>query len=274
MILGASFSDEVAFSIGKQTMRKKQESVFAFGFLGVFWGLVFILLSSLAVQAPFTFSAASLPTLSARIALECLLSYMAAMAVFKADRSTNGFVGTLTIPLLLIVDLRLGYQISRFQIAGIVLLAAGVGILFLRSKRTKKGVKYCVAMALLAVITASLYKYDISHFNSVAVEQGITMSVMLIFFSVMAAVRGTRQPVRYLLQRPQGVQSVAAGLAVAVQSYAFMYAPASVIIAMKRGFALIWSIVFGHKWFHEHKLKVKLQTASVMLCGLFLLALH
>lgn len=96
-----------------------------------------------------------------------------------ADRSTYGFLRVLTIPLLLLVDLALGYSLSQGQIVGVSILTLSVLLLLLNHGLRTKGIGFVLLSAVNAVVTLSLFKYDITHFNSVEVEQGITQLVLL-----------------------------------------------------------------------------------------------
>lgn len=273
IVLFSTLAHEAANSIAKKSIASKTESLYAFGFLGFFWVAVFMAVTVLFFGADFRLSAASLPTLLTRILVECLLVYVAAKAVAVADRSTAGFLHTLTIPLLLLVDIAMGYGITLVQVGGIALLFLGIGLLFLRSKKSNRGAKYLIAMSLIGVITTSLYKYNITHFNSVAAEQLVVVVCIMLFFSLLAAVHRKRQPVTLLFKRSTGAQALASGLGIAIESFAFLFAPPSIVIAFKRGFALLWSIFFGHKWFHEHKLALKLRAATLALAGLAIISI-
>lgn len=273
IVLFSTLAHEAANSIAKKSIASKTESLYAFGFLGFFWVAVFMAITVLFFGADFRLSAASLPTLLTRIVVECLLVYVSAKAVAVADRSTAGFLHTLTIPLLLLVDIGMGYGITLIQVGGIALLFSGIGLLFLRSKKSNRGAKYLIVMSLIGVITTSLYKYNITHFNSVAAEQLVVVICIMLFFSLLAAIHRKRQPITLLFKRATGTQALASGLGIAIESFAFLFAPPSIVIAFKRGFALLWSIFFGHKWFHEHKLALKLRAATLALAGLAIISI-
>src|SRR5690606_12002348 len=109
--------------------------------------------------------------------------------IVKADRSTFSFLRLLTIPLLLVVDIVLLYAISVTQIAGIAVILVALAILLYAHKKARKYAGLVVVTALVSVVTISLYKYDISHFNSVVAEQSIFYVIMLVFFGIMAKYR-------------------------------------------------------------------------------------
>jgi hypothetical protein len=274
IVLFSTFSMEAADSIGKKNVAKHRETIYGLGFLWFFWVAVFLALSVVFLHADFKFYAASLPTFVPRVLLEFAMVYLGAVSTVKADRSTMGFLRLTTIPLLLVVDLRLGYGITPLQVAGITILFLGMGLLFLRSKRSKKGAGFVLAGSIVAVLTASLYKYDISHFNSVAAEQLIMAVCVMVFFTVLSAVHRTTPPILLVFRKQTGLQSLMAGASLAVESFAIYYVAPSILIALKRGLALVWSIVFGHKWFHEHKFAVKMRAAGVAMVGLVMLVIH
>jgi hypothetical protein len=272
IILFSTLSQEVADSVGKKAASKRQASAYGLAFSGFFWVAIFMA-SSLLLGGQFRVTAASLPTLVPRVILECAIAYLSAMSVIKAERSAMGFLRLLTIPLLLATDLIMGYKITVWEMAGIGLLLVSMGWIFSRNHRSRKGSGYVIVLALVGVATASLYKYDITHFNSIVGEQLVVAISVMLFFSVVAWFKGMPQPIRLVAKPLTGTQSLAGGLAFAVESFAYMYAAPSVIVSLKRGLALLWSIAFGHKWFKEKGLMLKLRVASIAVAGLVLLAL-
>lgn len=272
IILTSTFLQEAASSIGKISVRKKRETVYSLAFLGVFWSLIFLIGAVLFFNVEFHIELASLFTLIPRIGLEILLAFLGAEAIVKADRSTVGFLRLLTVPLLLFVDITLGYQLTAWQILGVIIMFVGLLLAFHRSPKSKKGAGYAVLCAVISVATISLYKWDISHYNSVAGEQIVVLTSMVVVFYIAAALRSKSNPLRLLVQPVTGTQSLASGLSGAIEGFAYAFAPASVILAFKRCAALLWTIGFGHTYFHETSLVQKLHAGAWMSAGLFLLA--
>lgn len=260
---------EVSDSLGKGAVRRKLEDVYSLAFLGQIWTLLF-LFGVLAAGADFRVSAASLPTLLPRICLAAILALLAAHIVVRADRSTVGFLRSLTIPLLLGVDLLLGYQLSVLQIVGVVVMFAGLAWGFRHNPRGRKGASLVVISGLLGVITASLYKWNITYHNSVVGEQLVLHGCLMALFLVVTTLH-SGSPLRLLFRPWSGGQSFANGLSSTVESFAYTYAPASVVIALKRGLALLWSVIFGRRYFHERHIRQKAFAGMVVLAGLALL---
>lgn len=261
-------------SIGKYEAQKKRESVYALGFLTWFWTTVGLLLWGTVGPGTFVFSLESLPTFTLRVVLELAMMYVTIRALIEADRSTFSFLRTLTLPLLLGVDLALGYVISFWQLVGIGVIIAGSVLLFSRKGLSRKGKIYSILSAVLAVGTLSLYKYNITHFNSLEAEQFFVHIIMLTVLVTAAYVRH-RENLFLSLFKPVFLgQSLLAGFGGIAMSFAYLYAPASVITAAKRSFEILFSIVVGRAYFHEHHIAIKLVAALLVISGISLTTLQ
>lgn len=268
LLLSATLAQEASESIGKDSIGKRRESIYNAAFLSIFWRIA-LLLATLAFGVEFRFDTASLPTLSVRIVLEIIMAFLGAEMLLKAERSTVGFLRLLTIPLLLAVDLTLGYAISSMQIIGIGIMLFALTLAFHHNPKGKKGAWLAVASALVGVAGASFYKFNITHYNSVVAEQVIVLSAVMVFFYATSG----KSPWRLLFKPFTGAQSLSSGIGFTLESFAYSLAPASVVIALKRTFALNWSIVSGHKYFHEKTLGRKVYSGAIMAIGLALIAL-
>ena len=269
LLASATLFEEIGETIGKKAVKRRRENVYNLVFLAIFWTDIFLILSTFA-GAKFHLSAASLPFLLMRVPVDITLNFVSAEAIIKADRSTVGFLRLLTIPLLLISDLTLGYHLTTWQITAVILIFLGLAAAFRRNAAGQKGAIWAVLTAVLAAVSATLFKWDISHYNSAAAEQIVIYTVVLTFFYIRSRQMGT-DPVRLLTKRVTGIQSIANGLGLAIETFAYQYAPASIIVTMKRSFAVMWSIIFGHHYFHEHKLRQKIAAGAVLLVGLVIL---
>src|SRR3989338_2659827 len=185
LLASGAFFSEVGVSLGKEEVARRKENIYTYGFLSLFLStLAFFVI--VLLRGKFLFSLESLPTLSLRIGLEILQAYVSIRAITTADRSTFGFLRVLTIPLLLLVDLALGYSLAINQIIGSGILTLSILFLFLNHGLSSKGIGLVLFSAVNAVILISLFKYDITYYNSVEVEQGIIQVILLIFFALMA----------------------------------------------------------------------------------------
>jgi hypothetical protein len=257
-------------SLGKRYVSQRRETVIEMCFLGLIWGLVFLLLT-LAFGADFRVTLASLPTLALRIILEVALLITLAEATAKADRTTMAFLRLLSIPLLLVIDITLGYHFSVLQLAGVGLMFFALMLAFRHNPRGRRGAHLAVLSAILAVGTISLYKYNITHYNSVVGEQTVGLSVLLLVFYIMA-VRAGRSPLRLLFKSTTGTQSLANGVAIALESFAMALAPAAIVITLKRSFAVVWAIIFGGTYFHEHSMRRKISSGLLLSLSLVMIA--
>ena len=258
---------EASISIGRYEVKNRKETLYAMGFLSAVWATVFLLAYAF-IWGEFRFSLESLPTFGLRLVLEVILLFVTLHALIAADRSTFAFLRIISIPLLLVADIMLGYAVSSMQIMGISLIVIALGILFLNHGLSRNGKLLTILSALLAVGTITLYKYDITHYNSVEAEQALTHLVLLIVLVVVAKLHTGENVARHLLRPPFLAQSLFAGVATVFFSFAFLFAPASVIMAAKRSFETLAAIGSGHRYFREKHVAVKLIAFALVAGGI------
>jgi hypothetical protein len=266
----STFFDEVSASIGKKSMQQNKQNVYQLGFLTCFWSL--ILMSVLVLLgANIRFNPKSIPFLASNIALFISFNLIAGRAIKIANRSSIGLIRPITIPLLLLVDLAIGYKLTSLQIAGTFIVFLTL-ISAIRDKQSsRKGSGLIFVSSVLSVGMASISKYDITYFNSVAVDQSIVMGCSLAFFSLACFVQGSN-PFRLLSKPRNNTQSMTAGLSGVLEGFAYLYAPASVVVSLKRGTALIWSTISGKIYFKEENLIQKLVPIMATSLALYLFA--
>lgn len=261
---------EVSESVGKVRIQSKQQSLYANIFLTTLFGGI-VMGALVLAGAPFIFNLQSIPLFSLRMVLEILEAYLTILAIVSLSRSSFTFLRLTTIPLLLIVDLVLMYTISSTQVAGITIIIVALCILLYRNGTSRKSIALVLTTAVISVITISLYKYNITNFNSVAAEQTFFYLIMLLFFGLMAKFHHNENVFRLLKSPPALVQSISGGVAGVLENFAYLFAPASIILTMKRGFGVMWSIISGNRIFKETAVLFKLIILLVVSVGLVLL---
>lgn len=264
---------QIGAAMGKWEASRKHESYFALGFLTFFWSTPLLLLWGTVGPGTFVFSLESLPTFALRVVLEIGVIYAGVHALVAADRSTFSFLRTLTIPLLLLVDLALGYTVAAGQIAGMALIVTAAFLLAARNGLSAHGKRFALLSALLAVGTISLFKYNITHYNSVEAEQFFLHLIMIVAIWMTAYMYTGENVFRALTKRPLLVQSILAGVASVFLSFAFFFTTASVVTTVKRSVEILGSIVLGRTYFHEHHILLKLFSAALILGGITLITL-
>lgn len=268
----STFFDEIANSIAKAKLNQKQISLYSIGVINYLAAaLLFIAIN--IVKWEFHFSLASLPTLSIRALVEIILTYVALKAIALTDRSTFGFIRVATIPLLLIVDFLLGYKISGWQFIGIGIIIFSLFLIFLLHGIKKQGAWLSLLSAFMAVATITLYKYDITHYNSVAAEQTIIYLVLLAFLISMALFKAKENPFAFLKQKIYSFQTLINVIPSFANSYAYAFAPASVILSAYRSSAVFWSVVSGKVYFKEKHFLIKLLYLVLLTSGIILLVI-
>jgi hypothetical protein len=270
LIWSGALFEEVSSVAGKNELESKKEAVAVFGFLQTLILLIVFFVISQVIPDGFVFSWKSLPTLSLRIIFEIALCYFAIMALKLTDRSSFGFVRSGTIPLLLIVDILVGYTVTPFQIVGVLLLFVVIAFVFKEHVIKKKGLKYLVACTLLPVVTVSLYKYDITHFNSFAAETTIVMAALVLFWTVVNIYQ-RHSPLKHLKDPQVVVQVLAAAIGSILINIAFVFTIPSVLIAVKRASSIFWSTLSGIYMYREKRVATKVCIAGALLVVIFTL---
>lgn len=272
LVAAAMFFKEINASIGKHEVDIHKESIYTFGFLSIFWGLVILIVIGF-VRANFVFDPQSIPTLSIRLILEIVQVHVSLLAIVVAARSTFTFFRVWTIPILLVIDITLGYAIGIPQFIGIGLIVASFIILFLNHGIEKKGRALVLFTAINGAITISLFKYNITNFNSVEAEQSIAMLVVLFYLAFMATFVAKEDPIRFLAKPIFLLQSASSGISSILMSFAYLFAPTSIITAGKRSFSILWAILSGNVYFHEKKIIIKIISLVLIVAGLVALVL-
>lgn len=220
----------------------------------------------------FIFSAASLPTFAIRAVLEIIQANITLKAICKAERSAFSFIRTLTIPLLLTVDIILGYSIGILQIAGIGIIILTILYFYANKGLNKKGSLLTLFTALNAVATVSLYKYNITHFNSFEAEQFTIQIILIIYFIIAGFLIAKQNPFKFLKKPLPFSQSIIQGIGSVLGSFAYSFAPASIIMAVERSSGIVWAVLSGNVYFHEKHLAAKLLILALLVSSIVLLA--
>ncbi len=270
LAISGSLFNELSDTIGKKKIEDKKVGVYTIGFLTVIFGFVFYAVSAY-FRNSFVFSLDSLPTFVVRMIAETILNYVVINALAKADRSTFGFVRSLTIPLLLITDLFMGYSISNTKLLGIFIIFVSIFFIFFSKDINKKGIGLLVTGSILAVITLSIYKYDIKHFNSVEGEQMMASLINIIFFFLMAKFKDKENPFIFLKKPIFLAQAIFSGFSSVLGGFAYLFGSPSVIVTTLRGSAILFSTLSGDFYFKEKKLSTKLALSFSIVIGLIFL---
>lgn len=268
----ASFFGEISGSLEKWMVAKRIESFYAVGFQNSLIALVFFLIFAFGHGGSFRLHPDSFPTLALLIVLSVAQAYATMKGTAMASRSTFNFIRIGTLPLLLILDLLTGYAISSWQIAGIIVVMCALFFLFMNHGVEKKGAGLVAFTAVNAAISLAIYKWHVTVWNSVAAEQLVLISSQMAYFLVCSVFIAKENPFRLLNRRLPFLQSASYATDSFIGSFSYLFAPASVILAATRSFAVLWGILFGNKIFHEKKLGLKIVTFVAVAVGIIMMA--
>lgn len=267
----SSLFQEVANVIGKNEISNHREGLYSMAFLTHVWGFgLFAIL--ICAGTPFRFASASVPFFVLKLFLEIIQTHITINAIVRAQRSTFGFVRTLTILLLVLVDISLGYIITPYQAVGIGCIAVALAFLFLSKECGKEGLHLVLLSAIGSTFTVSLHKYNITHFNSVAAESFLTGGILVVYFFALALLKDNENPLQLLRKKAIFFQSWTDGLAAIFSSFSYQFAPASVIMAAHRSSAVTWSLAAGSLYFHEKHVLYKASILALLVVGIVILA--
>lgn len=268
-----SLLNETSSAIRKRNGEQKTLGFYGIAFLSSLSAVIAFSLIAVFREDSFVFDPDSLPTFSIRVILEIAQITATAIALVQADRSSFAFGRTLTVPLLLLADILLGYSLSAAQIAGVALSALGLVGVLSGNGFSKKAFGYVLFSAVNAAFTISLYKYDIEHFNSVVGEQLMMYGVLIIFSMIGMNFHGERNPILLFVKNKDISYSFfAQGASAILESFAFKYAAgASMIMATQRVTGVLWALFSGRLVFHEEHMSYKLAMCVVFVAGIFLM---
>ena len=267
----ASLFGEIAGSLGKWMVNKRVESLFAVGFQNSLVALAFFSVFALSSNGAFRLNPASIPSLLFLVALSIAQAYASMKAMVLASRGTFNFIRVGTLPLLLIADLLVGYDLSNRQIIGIFVVICALLFLFVNHGIERKGAGLAAFTAVNGAASIALFQWHVRVWNSVAAEQIILISAQTLFFLIGAVVVAKENPFRLLRRRLPFLQSAAYAGDSFVGSFSILFAPASVIMAAGRSFCVLWGILFGNRIFHEKSLLLKIITFVLVTIGIVLM---
>lgn len=271
MSFGTSL-EELSALFSKKNVQSGKLGIYGLITLNVSISLGIFIAASLLWPKSFFFSLLSLPFFLLRACLEIAQIHYSTKALVLADRTTFSFVRTLTIPLLLFADILIGYSLSQKQVIGVIILTGVLLSVFIGKRFSKKAIGPVLFSAINAVLTISLFKYDISHFNSIAAEQIGILTIILIYAILCRAAYGESDPFP-LIQKDKKIllQVMANGIGGVLQNYSYSYLLPSITTAVKRSAGVFWALLSGRYAFHEQHILWKAAIMLLLVLSLTLL---
>ncbi|OGG62681.1 hypothetical protein A3C87_00975 [Candidatus Kaiserbacteria bacterium RIFCSPHIGHO2_02_FULL_49_34] len=271
VVLG-SLLDEATAVTNKITLKQHTLTVLDTALLILVAGTIPFALIAFVAPQTFVFTAAALPTFSLRFLLEIAIILVGGYALLRADRSTFALLRTLTIPLLLIIDLMLVYPVTGPQIAGALIITVALAATAF-GKISRNGIFLCICSAVLATATISLFKIDIQH-NSVVAEQLVMHTLLIMAFIPLKVALREPWPL-HVLRRGREAHStmVTAALGSMLGSYAYALVPGTALVtAGKRGISVLFALGSGKIVFHEQHFGKRLALGTAVITGIALMA--
>lgn len=267
------FFEELSTSASKHSFKDKVLSYTLYGLLSHLVFSVFFLGMIFVTNSKFSYNLEGLPFFLLRLVLEITQCEIVYRSIFKTDRTTFGFARILTIPLLLLVDVALGYSLSNYQYLGIGIISTALLAYFGVEHLKGKGVRLAMISSVISVLTISLYKYDISHYNSIAVSQFVMAFALSLIYGirVLCSKRDRKLFKQLKDHKMLSLVFVSSAISTTLISYAYSLAPASLVLALSRASAVVWTLLSGTFYFHEKKVLKKVFICAILVLGLFVM---
>lgn len=271
MLLGSLLA-ETSASASKLSLKARTLTILDTALILIVAGLIPFLAIAAFSPSAFVFDVRSLPTLTLRILIELPLIALTGFALMRAERSTFTLIRTLTIPLLLIVDFALAYPLSLQQALGAGMVTVAI-IASARGKISRSGMLLCAISAVMATAAISLYKLDL-RYNSVVAEQIIVLLFTFAGLSIAKVALHESLPTTALRHSKKTQLSMIASAGAHVfEAFAFKYiVGTAIIVAVKRGMAVLFSLLSGKAVFREEHFGERLLLASTIIGGIVLMS--
>ncbi len=180
-----------------------------------------------------------------------LFTYFAMNAINKADRSTNSLFSVLVLPLLLISDILLWYNINIYHIIWVLFIVLILVLSTWKWPISTKWIKYIIWAQIVASIWITVYKYLITHFVSVETILLIDSLIMMSIFVSITIYKLWILWIRESLYFKNIKFWIFSGLWQTIWLFAYMFWPASIVTAIKRILQMSWWVVFWRFVFNE-----------------------
>lgn len=192
-------------------------------------------------------------------------SYFVMHAIEKADRSTNWLFSVLAIPLLLVSDLLLRYNITPYHIIWIIFIITTLIFVSYKWSINLTWVKYTIATQIFSFVNIMVFKIAITKYASTEIMNILTSLIMLILsFSYIIFNKNSKQTLKNIYQTKYIKFGIYWWLGWAFNSMWYIFGPASIITALKRILSMFWWVVMWKIYFHEEKFYQKLSSVAII----------
>lgn len=196
-----------------------------------------------------------------------IFSSLSNKAIHHAERSTFSVMSTMSIPLLLLSDIVFGYGVTIWQIIGVSVLVIMLSYAIFKGDFSTKGMKYIIASNIVSLGTTIAFKYSTSHFGSTELVNFYNaIFAGLLFFIIVSRTKGWKGIKNTFKSKYLGF-AMLYGVGGVLSAAAYKYMIASMVIALKRFFAMMFGVITWKLFFHEKNTLKKLSVASIVGVG-------
>ena len=184
--------------------------------------------------------------------------YFVIKVIEESDRSTATIFSSLVIPLLLITDIILWYNITYYQILWVIFIST---ILLYNSFSwviNTKWIKYILITNLISLVSISIYKYLITNYTNAYTQLNIQSLFGSILLSLLIIKNYWLKWIKKLLNKNYLLIGLLRGSGTTITWIAYMFWPASIVTVFKRISTMFWWTIFWKIIFEENNFKQKL----------------
>ncbi|HEV8601096.1 MAG TPA: hypothetical protein VGQ87_00670, partial [Patescibacteria group bacterium] len=95
--------------------------------------------------------------------------------------------------------------------------------------------------------------------------------ILLFFLTIASSYITNEHPFKMLGKKVFFAQSFAQGIGTIIESFAYLFAPASIIVSAKRSSSVLWATISGNLYFKERHILVKLSMFLLLTAGIILI---
>jgi len=219
----------------------------------------------------FELNAVSFAIAIATILLTVWFYYYAMKTIETADRSTASIFSVLVLPMLLVSDIILWYDITMYQVVWVLFITLVLLYSSYSGTLNMKWFKYIIITTLIAFVSTMIFKYQISHYASVYSQLFIQS-----FFAMLIAIWIVYKKMwlawlKWILKKDYIIIWAVRWTNTMLTSLAYMFGPASIISSFKRICAMFWWVIFGKLVFHETQIWKKMANVAVLSFWIFIM---
>ena len=203
-----------------------------------------------------------------------LYYYFLTNAINKSDRSTMSLLSVLIIPMLLITDILLWYNVNMYHIIGVIFMLIIIIYSSWNGSINTKWIFWIIWLQLILTIWVTIYKYMITYYSSVEAISIIDAFITMVFFLWVIVIKLWFNWVKQCFEYNNIKIWINSSIWEIIALFSYLFWPASIVTAIRQIFRMFWWIVFGKYLFNEENFWKKIWNLAVLSIGVVIMNLQ